>query len=90
MGRLIGTAAVAGAPGQVPGAAAERDQIARADPPARSGQQPGERVRRGRVVQHAQRGHHVLHLGDGQQTAEADYLARDGPRLQSPAQLREL
>ena len=66
---------------QGPGATAEGDQVARPDPPARPGQQPGQRVRRARVVQHPQRGHHVLHLGHHQQPAQAHHLDWDAAGL---------
>ncbi len=41
-------------------------------------------------MQHAQRRHHVLHLGHGKQSAEPHHLARDAPRLERPAQRHEL
>ena len=78
------------AAGQVAGAAAECHQVARADPPPRPGQQAGERVRGGGVVQHAQGRHHVLHFRHRQQAAEPDHLARDAARFERPAQRHEL
>ena len=82
--------AVALAAGQRAGAAAERDQVARPDPPARPGQQPGQRVGGARVVQHPQRAHHVLHLGHREQPAQAHHLDRDAAGLQRVPQRHEL
>ena len=54
------------------------------DPPARSGEQAGQRRPGGRVVHHLERGDDVLHLRDGEQAAEADDLDGDAARLQRP------
>ena len=91
---VVGVDGVVGSTGapraEVAGAAAECHQVAGADPPPRPGQQAGERVRGGGIVQHAQRRHHVLHFRHGQQPAEPDHLARDAARVKRPAQRHEL
>ena len=54
----------------------EQAQVARADPPARTGQDPQHRRVRGRVVHDLQRRDHVGDAGQREQAAQPDHLDR--------------
>ena len=92
LGLLRGRAAqvAAGLPGQLHGALVERDQVARPQPPARPGEQPGEFVPGGGVVQHPQGGDDVAHLGHLDEPAQPDDLDGDAALLQRVADHGEL
>ena len=60
----------------------ERGEVARADPPAGTGEQPAERVAGGRVDQHGERGDDVGDLGHLEQPAEPDDLDRQAALAQ--------
>ena len=73
-----------------PGPAPEQGQVARADPPARAGQQPDQRGVGRRVLEDLADGDQVGDLGQVQQPGQADDLDRHVPGDQRALDLGEV